>query len=559
MIERELRALVREAIAAAHAAGELATASTPVFKMTQPQRREHGDWSTNAALVLQSLEGKPPREIAEIVKRHLPAVDWVREVDVAGAGFINFHLTGAWLHETCRRALAQGERFGSSDEGAGTSVSIEFVSANPTGPVTVASGRHAVVGDSIARMLEVTGHKVTREYYYNDTGLQMELFGQSVAARYLELLGRDVTFPEEGYHGDYVRDLAKEILQEQGEGLADLPFEELSERMRELAYTTVLGWIERTMERLRVHFDLWVKERSFYESGKVDETIERLRAAGCVYEKDGATWLASEKMGDTRDRVLVRSHGPKQPTYLAPDLAYHVDKGERGFDRIIDIFGADHHGQVPSLQAALPLLGVEVERLEFVIVQFVHLYRGGKSVAMGKRSGQFDIVDDLLEEVGPDATRYTFLQASVDHDVNFDIEEVKKQSMENPVYYVQYAHARIASILRHAAEQGVVEEGEIVWDELHREAEVDLMRTIASFEETVTVASHQRAPYRLAKYAEDLARHFHRFYTECRVVTADEKLTRARLALSRAAKQVLANALELLGVSAPEQMERTDE
>jgi len=559
VIERELRTLVREAIADAARTGDLSTSETPVFDVTQPQRREHGDWTTNAALVLQKIESRPPRQIAEIIVRHLPARDWIRAVDIAGPGFINFHLSNVWLQETCDRVLALGHRFGAADEGAGQSVNVEFVSANPNGPLTVGHGRHAAVGDSVARLLEFTGHKVTREYYFNDAGLQMELFGQSVAVRYLQLLGRDAELPEGGYQGAYVADLAREIREEQGDGLADLSFEELGDRMRELAYLKARGWIERTLIRLGVSFDIWFNERDLYDTGRVADAIERLRASGHVYEKEGAVWLASEKLGDSRDRVLVRSYGPKLPTYLAPDLAYHVDKASRGFDRMIDIFGADHSGQVPSLEVALPMLGVDRERLEFIIVQFVRLFRSGEAVSMGTRTGQFVTVDELLDEVGPDATRYTYLQTSVDHDVNFDIEEVKRQSMENPVYYVQYAHARIASILSHAADEGVSEEGDVVWDELHHEAELDLMRAIASFEETVLVAARQRAPYRLTKYAEDLARHFHRFYTECRVVTEDATLTRARLALARSAKQVLANALDLLGVSAPERMERADD
>ena len=559
MIERELRTLVREAIADAARTGDLSTSETPVFDVTQPQRREHGDWTTNAALVLQKIESRPPRQIAEIIVRHLPARDWIRAVDIAGPGFINFHLSNVWLQETCDRVLALGHRFGAADEGAGQSVNVEFVSANPNGPLTVGHGRHAAVGDSVARLLEFTGHKVTREYYFNDAGLQMELFGQSVAVRYLQLLGRDAELPEGGYQGAYVADLAREIREEHGDDLADLRFEELGDRMRELAYLKARGWIERTLIRLGVSFDIWFNERDLYDTGRVADAIERLRASGHVYEKEGAVWLASEKLGDSRDRVLVRSYGPKLPTYLAPDLAYHVDKASREFDRMIDIFGADHSGQVPSLEVALPMLGVDRERLEFIIVQFVRLFRSGEVVSMGTRTGQFVTVDELLDEVGPDATRYTYLQTSVDHDVNFDIEEVKRQSMENPVYYVQYAHARIASILRHAAEEGVIEEGDVVWEELHHEAELDLMRAIASFEETVLVAARQRAPYRLTKYAEDLARHFHRFYTECRVVTEDATLTRARLALARSAKQVLANALDLLGVSAPERMERADD
>ena len=559
MIERELRTLVREAIADAARTGDLSTSETPVFDVTQPQRREHGDWTTNAALVLQKIESRPPRQIAEIIVRHLPARDWIRAVDIAGPGFINFHLSNVWLQETCDRVLALGHRFGAADEGAGQSVNVEFVSANPNGPLTVGHGRHAAVGDSVARLLEFTGHKVTREYYFNDAGLQMELFGQSVAVRYLQLLGRDAELPEGGYQGAYVADLARGIREEHGDDLADLSFEELGDRMRELAYLKARGWIERTLIRLGVSFDIWFNERDLYDTGRVADAIERLRASGHVYEKEGAVWLASEKLGDSRDRVLVRSYGPKLPTYLAPDLAYHVDKASRAFDRMIDIFGADHSGQVPSLEVALPMLGVDRERLEFIIVQFVRLFRSGEAVSMGTRTGQFVTVDELLDEVGPDATRYTYLQTSVDHDVNFDIEEVKRQSMENPVYYVQYAHARIASILRHAAEEGVIEEGDVVWDELHHEPELDLMRAIASFEETVLVAARQRAPYRLTKYAEDLARHFHRFYTECRVVTEDATLTRARLALARSAKQVLANALDLLGVSAPERMERADD
>jgi len=559
VIERELRTLVREAIADAARTGDLSTSETPVFDVTQPQRREHGDWTTNAALVLQKIESRPPRQIAEIIVRHLPARDWIRAVDIAGPGFINFHLSNVWLQETCDRVLALGHRFGAADEGAGQSVNVEFVSANPNGPLTVGHGRHAAVGDSVARLLEFTGHKVTREYYFNDAGLQMELFGQSVAVRYLQLLGRDAELPEGGYQGAYVADLARGIREEHGDDLADLSFEELGDRMRELAYLKARGWIERTLIRLGVSFDIWFNERDLYDTGRVADAIERLRASGHVYEKEGAVWLASEKLGDSRDRVLVRSYGPKLPTYLAPDLAYHVDKASRAFDRMIDIFGADHSGQVPSLEVALPMLGVDRERLEFIIVQFVRLFRSGEAVSMGTRTGQFVTVDELLDEVGPDATRYTYLQTSVDHDVNFDIEEVKRQSMENPVYYVQYAHARIASILRHAAEEGVIEEGDVVWDELHHEPELDLMRAIASFEETVLVAARQRAPYRLTKYAEDLARHFHRFYTECRVVTEDATLTRARLALARSAKQVLANALDLLGVSAPERMERADD
>jgi arginyl-tRNA synthetase len=558
VIDRELRTLVREAIADAAAAGDLTTSETPVFDVTQPQRREHGDWTTNAALVLQTLEGKPPREIAQIIVKHLPARDWVRQVDIAGPGFINFHLSNVWLHDTCKRVLESGGRFGATDEGAQTSVNVEFVSINPTGPLHIGSARNAALGDAIARLLELHGHKVTREYYFNDAGAQMTNFGRSVAARYLELLGRDAEIPEDGYKGSYVTDLARRILDEDGDEYGDLPDGERAEIMRELAVPVMKDLIRASLERFRVHMDTWFNERDLYETGRVVQVIERLEELGFVYEQDGAKWLRSTEFGDTRDRVVVRSFGSKDPTYLVPDLAYHLDKAERGFDRMIDVFGADHHGQGPSLRAGLRVLGVDPDRLEIIDYQWVHMLRDGRELPMSKRAGAFVSLDEFIDEVGIDAARYTLLSTSADTTLYFDIEEIKKQSLENPVYYVQYAHARIASILRHAAESGVGD-GDVVWDELHRDPETDLMRAIANFEEVVVVAYRQRAPYRLAKYAEELARHFHRFYTECRVVTEDGKLTDARLALCRAAKQVLANALALLGVSAPERMERADD
>jgi arginyl-tRNA synthetase len=558
VIERELRTLVREAIAAAHDAGDLRTAETPIFDVTQPQRREHGDWTTNAALQLQKLEGKPPRQIAEAIVQHLPARDWVRKVEIAGPGFINFHLSNVWLHETCARVLDAVDRFGATDEGAGKSVNVEFVSINPTGPLHIGSARNAALGDGIARLLEFHAYAVTREYYFNDAGSQMTNFGLSVAARYLELLGREATIPEDGYRGEYVIAIAKQILEEDGDKHAGLPFDELGEVMRERAYPIVIDALERSLERFRVHIDVWYKERDLYEQGKVEEVLAKLTELGYVYEDGGAQWLRTTAFGDARDRPIIRSFGAKEPTYLLPDLAYHLDKIRRGADTLITVLGADHHGHGPSLKAGMEALGVPPERIEVIIYQWVHMLRGREELSMSKRAGTFVTLDQFMDEVGVDAARYTLLSTSAENTLYFDIEEVKKQSLENPVYYVQYAHARIASLLRHASEQGVREEGEIQWDDLVHEAEVELMRAIASFEETVLVAMRQRAPYRLAKYAEEIAREFHRFYTECRVVTEDARLTRARLALSRATMQVLANALGLLGVEAPERMERED-
>ena len=558
MIERELRTLVREAIAEAARAGDLVTAELDVFDITQPQRREHGDWTTNVALRLQKAEGKAPRQIADVIVEHLPQRDWIRSVDIAGPGFVNFHLSNVWLHETCERVLELGSRFGASDEGTGVSVNVEFVSINPTGPLHIGSARNGALGDAIARLFELHGHKVNREYYFNDAGTQMTNFGRSVAARYLELLGRAAEIPEDGYRGAYVIDIAKQILDEDGDRHAALAEEDLAEVMRERAVPLVKELIRASLERFRVHMDTWSNERDLYETGRVAQVLNRLEELGYVYEHEGAKWLRSTEFGDSRDRVLVRSIGSKEPTYLVPDLAYHVDKAERGFDRMIDVFGADHHGQGPSLRAGLQVLGVDPDRLEIIDYQWVHMLRDGTELPMSKRAGAFVSLDEFMDEVGVDAARYTLLSTSADTTLYFDIEEVKKQSLENPVYYVQYAHARIASILRHAAERGVAD-GDVVWDELHREPETELMREIATFEEVALVAYRQRAPYRLAKYAEDLARVFHKFYTDCRVVTDDAKLTRARLALCRATKQVLSNALDLLGVSAPERMERDDE
>jgi arginyl-tRNA synthetase len=497
--------------------------------------------------------------IAERIVEYLPPRDWVRDVQIAGPGFINFFLSNAWLHETCARALGAGDLFGATEEGAGKKVDVEFVSINPTGPLHIGSARNAVLGDCIARLLEFQGHAVTREYYFNDAGSQMANFGLSVAARYLQLLGREAEIPEDGYRGDYVREIAKRIRDEDGDRYADLSADERGEVMRERAYPIVIEGIESSLERFRIHMDVWFKERDLYASGKVEEALAKLEERGFVYEHEGAKWLRSTEFGDARDRPVVRSFGAKEPTYLLPDLAYHLHKAERGFDTMIVVLGADHHGHAPSLKAGLAALGIDPERVEVIIYQWVHMHRAGEELSMSKRAGTFVSLDEFLDEVGVDAARYTLVSTSAETTLYFDIEEVKKQTLENPVYYVQYAHARIASILRHAADQGVKEEDQIVWDELHAESEVELMREIANFEEVALVAARQRAPYRVAKYAEELARQFHRFYTECRVVTEDPTLTRARLALSRAAKQALTNALGLLGVDAPEVMERIEE
>jgi arginyl-tRNA synthetase len=555
VIEKQIAGLVREALDSAARAGELVPSHTVEFDVHRPRQPEHGDWSTNAALVLQKVADKPPRQIAETIVKHFPEREWITSVEIAGPGFLNFRLSQTWLHETVKDVLKRGPAFGSSDVGASTSVNVEFVSINPTGPLHIGSARNAALGDSIARLLELTGHKVTREYYFNDAGSQMTNFGLSVAERYLELLGREAAIPEDGYFGDYVIDIARRILDEEGDGYAGLDREELGEVMRQKAYRITRSWVEATLERFGIEMDVWFLERSLYEDGKVDAVIDRLDALGYVYEQDGARWLRATELGDTRDRVLVRSFGSREPTYIVPDLAYHLDKAGRGFDRMIVVLGADHSGQAPTLKAGMKALGVDPDRIEVVIYQWLHLMRGGEAVSMGRRSGNFVTLEELMDQVGVDAARYHLLQTSADNTMYFDLAEVARQSDENPVYYVQYAHARIASIYRNAG-RAAPDPSDVDWSLLRTEPELALMRELAEFEQVVDLAARGRAPHRVARYAEELARAFSAFYSECRVLTDDEALTTARLALSAATKQVLANALQLLGVSAPERMER---
>ena len=553
MIEGQLRTLIDEAIRGAREAGDLDVAEHPGYDLTKPPRREHGDWSANVALVLQKAAGRKPRELADELIRHLSSRDWLLKVEVAGPGFINFFVSASWLHETVRRALDEGDRFGAAEPASGQRVNVEFVSANPTGPLHVGAARNAVLGDSIARLLAFTGDEVTREYYFNDAGRQMDNFGLSVAARYLEVAGRDVTFPDDGYPGEYVYDLARQILEEDGPPDGDASVDGLRDRMRERAYPIMLGWIEATLERFGVAFDVWAKEREFYESGKVAEVIDRLRASGHVEEAEGAVWLRSGDLGDDRDRrVLVKSDGSY--TYLAGDLAYHAEKASRS-DHMIDVWGADHHGQVASLVAGLHALGVDPSRIEVILYQLVLLTRGGEPQRMGRRAGNFVTLEELIDEVGADAARYTLLATAGDHDIRFDIDEVSKRTLENPVYYVQYGHARIASILRNASEQGIDVESGADLSMLEHEAEDELMRAIAQWPETVSGAAATRAPSKVARYAEELARRFHKFYTDCRVLTDDEPLTLARLALCMATMSTVKAALGLLGVSAPDRME----
>jgi arginyl-tRNA synthetase len=485
-------------------------------------------------------------------------IDPLEKVEVAGPGFLNLFVTDDWLFETVREIARLGEAFGRQAP-IGTSVQVEFVSANPTGPLTIGHARNAAIGDALARLLEFRGWRVEREYYFNDAGGQMDRFGASVDAHYLRLLGRDADVPEDGYHGAYIADLARSVLDAEGPDLAELPDEERLVRVRTLASDIVLGWIRTTLDRFGIRFDSFVSEQTLAERGEIEEALARMRDAGFLYDADGAVWFRSTQFGDDKDRVVVRSNGVH--TYFAADCAYLIDKFRRGFDRLIYVWGADHHGDVARVRGAAVALGLDPGALEIVIYQWVSFLRDGAPVPMSKRAGTFVTLDELIDEVGADAARYHLLMFSSDAAINFDIDAVKRQTMENPVYYVQYGHARIASILRRAASQGVMlrPADEVDLGLLTSDEELELLRVLAEVPAVIATAAELRAPHRLTHAAQDVAARFHRFYTERKVVSDDAELTQARLCLCAGTKQVLAILLGLLGVSTPESMERADD
>jgi arginyl-tRNA synthetase len=555
-VQRDLAALFRDALVRAARSGAVDLDPSDVAEpaLERPRLAEHGDWATNVALVLAKAAKAPPRAVAEAMVAHLELPDWVAGVEVAGPGFVNVRLDQRWFAGLVRRVLAEGDAFGAVDLGHRERVNVEFISANPTGPLHVGNARLAPTGDALANLLTLTGHKVEREYYINDAGGQYDRLGASVEAAYLSLLGRPAEPPADGYKGDYVADLAVELQAEQGDALADLDPAQRRARITDWAFRRMLDGIRQTLARLDIEFDVFFFEHTLHESGAIAEAIEDLRERGVVEERDGAVWLQTTRFGDDKDRPLVRSNGA--PTYFGADAAYYRDKRRRGFDRLIFLWGADHHGYVPRMRAVVRAFGDPDDTAEFHISQLVSLVRAGQPARMSKRAGEIATVDDLLDEVGKDAFRYTMLRFALDTPIEFDVEAVTRQSMDNPVYYVQYAHARISSVLRQGRETGFtplpVEEADLGL--LRHPMEAALLRRLAGFEELVLVAASQRAPHRLTRYAEDLAAAFHRFYAECRVLSDDHALSSARWWLVNATRQVLANTLGLIGVDAPERM-----
>ncbi|MGQ9737372.1 MAG: arginine--tRNA ligase [Armatimonadota bacterium] len=556
MAKERVVALLEQALHRAKEAGDLPVTQIPEISVEPPRVQEFGDFASNVAMLLTRELKRPPREIADILVKHLPDDPLVSKVEVAGNGFINFTLHPEWLYEVLRDIQQKGDAYGRWDIGQGRRVNVEFVSANPNGPITVAHGRGGAIGDVLANLLEAVGYRVTREFYVNDAtnSLQMQHFARSLVVRYRQLLGEEVELPEDGYAGEYLVDIARELLEKEGAHLAEGDEEEVLERFRAYAEHAMKHQQQQDLADFGIVFDVWFSENSLHESGQVAQAIEELKARGYAYEHDGALWLRSAAFGDDKDRVLVRNNG--QPTYIAADAAYHKNKFERGFVYLIDIWGPDHHGYVARTKAAVAALGYPVENFEVLIYQIVRLFKGGDLVRMSKRAGNVVTLRDVLEEVGKDAARFFFLMRSHDSPLDFDLELAKKESSENPVYYVQYAHARICSILRVAGEQGwtVPSASEADLSVLREEHELSLMKKLDEFPEEVLEAATERAPHRLTRYSMEVADAFHKFYDTCRVVSDDRALTPARLVLVDATRIVLKNVLTLLGVSAPERM-----
>jgi len=525
----------------------------PPVALEVPKARDHGDLATSVALTLAKPAGRPPRRIAgDIIERCDLTDAFVDHVEVAGPGFINFHLDPRWLDRATAQILEADEAFGASDVGGGRRVQVEFVSANPTGPLVVVGARAAAVGDTLVRCLRASGYDVQAEYYVNDAGRQVELLGASLEARLRQELGEPAVVPEGGYPGEYLVDIARELARGRGRQLLDLPEGHRRWALAQAAMDRILGRSRDALAEYGVRFDVWFHEQSLHDAGAVGDTIDELRRRGHTFERDGALWFRSTAFGDDKDRVLVRQDG--SPTYLAADAAYHRNKFARGFDQVLDIWGPDHHGYIARTRAAIAALGLPADRFEVLIVQVVRLLRRGEAVRMSKRGGEFVAMEDLLAEVGADAARFFFLMRSPDSHLDFDLDLAELQTEENPVYYVQYAHARIASVLRRAATEGAPVDGEPAFSRLTHETERALMRRLVELPEEVADAARTREVHRLTRYAVDVATLFHAFYTQCRILGVEPELSRARLALARATRTVLCNTLGLLGVSAPQRM-----
>jgi arginyl-tRNA synthetase len=550
--KRLLRNLITDSLIRARESGMVAFADLPAFEVEAPRQAEHGDFATNAALVVASQAKQSPRRLAEIIIQSLAAPDGVlKKVEIAGPGFINFFLEDAYWREVLPEILRLGADYGNCDLGAGLKVQVEFVSANPTGPLHIGHGRGAALGDALARLLTAAGYQVEREYYINDVGTQIITLGKSLAFRVRELQGEQIEFPADGYQGDYMKDLARQYLAERGSppsGPDDQDYLPLGRYAADL----ILADIKKDLEDFGVTFDRWFSEADLFDQGWVERSFAFLREQGYLYEADGALWFAASQFGDEKDRVVRRSSGAT--TYFASDVAYHLNKFGRSYDLVVDLWGADHHGYVPRLQAAAQALGRK-DRLHIILVQLVNLLRQGVPVAMTTRGGTFVTLREVLDEVGKDAARFIFLTRRPDAHLDFDLELAKQQNAENPVYYVQYAHARLASVFRQAEAQDItLSLDPALLPLLSLPEELDLLRMLANYPDLVEGAARQLEPHRLTYFLTELASRLHSYYYKHRFISEEAKMTQARLWLVLGVKTVLAHGLGILGVTGPESM-----
>mgnify|MGYP002526813962 FL=1 len=516
--------------------------------ITSSKDEKHGDLSSSLPLSMAKAAQKPPMEIAAlIIDQFEKDENLILDIFPSTPGFINFKINPSFYQSLIPIIIDAGDSYGRSETGKGKTANVEFVSANPTGPLTIGHGRNAVLGDTISNILENHGYEVTREYYFNDAGRQMRILGQSVEARYYEILKQDVEFPEDGYQGNYIKDIAHSIMHENGENLksGDPIFKEKAEKV-------IFADIEKSLRNLGIHFDQFTNEKTFYNNGEIDRFLEELKAKNLIYEKDGATWFRATDLGKEQDRVYIKSTG--EPTYRVPDTAYHRDKINRGFDLIIDIFGADHADTYPDVLLALNALGLKTDHIRVLLYQFVTLLRNGEKVKMSTRKANYVTIDELVDEVGVDVVRYFFIMRGMNSHLNFDIDAAADSSDNNPVFYLQYAHARICNIIKRGEGLGMKSSTGYDITLLTHSSEIELLKSIGEFPEIMALALKILEPQDIVNYLQDLAARFHRFYVDCRVITDDENLSEARLALIKATKIVLSNGLKTLGITAPERM-----
>lgn len=548
MITDEIQLLVSRALKTTAQKNDWKLPEKFSIAIERPRNEKFGDWSSNLALALSSQLNLPARDIAAEIKSSLDDHPYIEKTDIAGPGFLNIYLKSTWYQHLISLVLKASEKYGKTKVNKGN-INIEFVSANPVGPLHIGHGRWAAVGDTLANILEATGYKVTREFYINDYGRQTNLFAESVIASANQQLGKEANWPEDGYKGNYVTTVSGTLIDEYGPSIV-----ENFEVIKINSLGKALADIKNTLENFGVHFDVWFSETKLHQSNEIQEAIKTLELNGFVYKKDEALWFKSQSLGDEKDRVVIRSNG--EPTYFASDIAYHADKLKRGFEKLINIWGADHHGYINRIKASIKALGYKNEVLEVLLGQLVRLVKSGKPVKMSKRSGEYITFDELLDEIGRDAVRYTFLTQSIDSNLDFDLDLVKERSAKNPVFYVQYAYARICNVFRFAEEQGIKYKTDLKYkaEKLNHQTEIKLLKEISRFEEVIQKSADNRTPHLLTIYAAELATAFHLFYTKCRIITEDKDLSISRLHLVECTRITLKNLLSLLSVSAPEKM-----